>query len=344
MSTRLSLLAATLSAAASLTAQNTFTSPAGVAGIEGTETFAMFNNRHLQGLDNTVAGPIANISSIAFRRDGESTATGGVARTMDVLLVMGVGNFATHTNNYSTNFSSSTVAIATRNVNFPNWVPVPATPPAPFDFVLPFDQPWTFPGGGALIWDITCTNSSATGTAPMDRHGWSSTLGVSGDNLGTGCISTGRTGAYSHALTLYNEGPTGNMSIRWSGSNAPSAAATVINFDFFDANLPFPGLCTTLHSLGSVVSTATPTPSSTGSIAATTRSFPYDANAVGLTLVTQLISLDAGQAGIPVSLSNGERGTMPPYLDVAYVWSSSTTSATGTLITPGTIPVTQFTY
>jgi hypothetical protein len=177
----------------------------------------------------------------------------------------------------------------------------------------------------------------------MDRFGWSHELGQSGTALGAGCIATGRTSAYSHSLTAFNTGPAGDMSLRWSGSNAPSGAVTALHLDLFDAALAFPGLCTALHSLGSIASVPLGAASSTGSIASTTLTFPYSQVLVGLPIVSQLLSVDSGQAGLPVALSRGQMLEFPDYLELSYTYGTPT-AATGVRISPGTLPVAQFTY
>lgn len=325
-----------------IAAQNTITSPTGAATTEGADTFAMFGNRRLQGIDADIPGPILNIVSIGFRRDGNSTNAGG-PRTMDVSVTMGHGPFATYSNTWAANFTSSTNVVANRPVNFPDWTTPPATPPAPFTFVIPFDAPWSWNGQEGLIWDISCSNSTVTSQATMDRFGYSTTTGVAGDVLGTGCIATGRTAAFSHTANTFNFGPTAaRMELRLGGSNAPSSAPVFFALDLVDPDFSLPGLCANLRTAGTVVAPLT-TSSSTGSITTQTLQLGYNESLIGIPVYTQLVALDAGQPGIPVVVSNGRRSAVPPFLSVGYLWGS-TTSATGTLILNSTVPVAQFTF
>jgi hypothetical protein len=229
-------------------------------------------------------------------------------------IVMSHADFGRIDGTFDNNYLDAPVSVFTKkSVNFPDWTTAPVTPPAPFDFVVPFDSAWPYTGVNALLFDFTIENPSVTSGATMDRDFVSPASGTGVLIAGTGCTATGRTSVFAQTVSLENGGPAlpnYGMRINFTATNAPAGAGVLAFVDVVDSNLTVPGLCTTLHALPTlllVVGTASPT----GALPEVSYSFPYDVSLQTGVLFSQLFALDAGQPGIPVVLSTARRSTMP---------------------------------
>jgi hypothetical protein len=302
-------------AAASVTAQSAVTSPKGLASVEGNATFLHWGaNRRFQQIDATHRGTPMVIKSLGFRRQGTGGGTNALARTFDMAIVMSHADFGRIDGTFDNNYLDAPVSVFTKkSVNFPDWTTAPVTPPAPFDFVVPFDSAWPYTGVNALLFDFTIENPSVTSGATMDRDFVSPASGTGVLIAGSGCTATGRTAVFAQTVSLENGGPAlpnYGMRINFTATNAPAGAGVLAFVDVVDSNLTVPGLCTTLHALPTlllVVGTASPT----GALPEVSYSFPYDVSLQTGVLFSQLFALDAGQPGIPVVLSTARRSTMP---------------------------------
>lgn len=306
------LTAASLACASTAIAQST--SPRGFQRTEGNTRFLMFGvDRRLQVVDRTQVGHPAQLTAIAFRRDGSTTSSGWTARAVDCTLQLGRGDLGVVAGDYAQNYrGAATVAFARRRVVVPDWTAPTPSPPAAFDFVLALDAPFVHAGDAALVWDLTAQSSAtATGTA-MDRE-FTAYATQAGAALGSGCLASGQSAPFLHLAALQDAGasllPLG-MWLQFSGIRAPANAAVVVHIDVADANLPIAGVCDRVRALPTI-SVLLGASDASGAVAERAWGFGFAPALVGGVLVTQLVALDAGQAGLPVALSNGRHTTMP---------------------------------
>ncbi len=325
-------------------AQTTFTSPLGLDTREGNAAFFHFaGNRRLQVIDNTIETARANLRAIAFRRDGLSTVATGVARQIEIVVNLGVGDWARLANNFEANYlpSTKTEVFARRFVSFPDWSAVPRVTPAPFDFAIPFDTLWSFPGNAPLIWDLLSEKPDPNGVAPLDRYFIDQENGLTGIPIGLGCTATGGTQAFTHTASLINRFGVGSMTLRVAATNGPANAPVLLYLAGRDSNLTVPGLCSTLHALPDVL-LGVGTTTATGEFPRLDLELGYNRALEGFTVYTQISANDLGQPGIPLAMTNGVATTMPSEIEVAYHWAQVPTPF-GTLFVGGA-PIAQFTY
>ena len=304
-----------------LFAQGTFTSPKGFDTTEGATNhnyiLASKVGLTFQQLDGTNRGTVAALKSIAWRRDGTgATNTTYTARQLEMEVLMAdtiVANVSTvHSANYK---NPPTVVFTKKMVNAPDWTQMPVSAPAPWDLKAPFDTSWVYLGIDDFVWEVRVTqNSAVTGTTGLDygfdfdyigQSGATFSAAATATNIGTGCISTGRTAAFSLAGSLNTHA--NRLRLVASGSNAPSSTTVVLFVDAVDSNLTVPMLCGVARALPTLTFPLG-TSSATGSVASVTfDNLPFAPYFVGVPLVMQSVAIDMGQAGFPVSLSNGRR-------------------------------------
>lgn len=203
-------------------------------------------------------------------------------------------------------------AFASRPVNLPDWTQPAVSTPAPFDFVIQLDQPWTYMGVDPLLWELRVTNNASNadyGNDFQSSSGGSTSSSNSGTVIGTGCTATGQTAAMSLAATFKNQ------FIRFRTAHnvtrAPALAPTFLFLDAVPSNFQFPGLCGLVYALPTIQ-----LPIGTADAAGTVPEFaieriPFANSFVGTTLFCQAAAIDVGQAGLPLALSNGRSNTFP---------------------------------
>lgn len=325
------------------------TTPVGFNSTEGNATFFSFGGtRRLQSIDASQAATSAVYTRFSMRRDGTSaTSTQYAARTADVQVSLGVANTGVISGDLAQNVAGATVVYALRSTNLPDWTNAPTTPPAAFDLNLTLDAPYVH-AGGPLVWEVIHSNSTVTTQTALDRqyNAFGSAAGalIAGS---VGCIATGNAAAFSHTTALRNGGAPGGsmgMHLQVTTTAAPATAPVLLSIDVVDSALSVPFLCTTLHAQPTLL-LPLGTSSATGAIPAQHISFAHSPNLVGSALVTQLVSIDAGQQApfLPVVLSNGRTTTMPA--DPAIICSpacygfATPPATTGTLFFGGCIIV-----
>lgn len=309
--------------AAALPAQTFETSPRGYGAIEGSTSFNHFtttSDRRFQQIDGTHVGNAFLVQSLGFRRNGTSSGGGSnePPRTMNLEISMGFADMGLLTNGFDGNYlpGSRLLVFTRKQVNMPDWTGLNGSP-SPFDFVVPFDQPFGYVGAPALVVDFTYdalqyTVPGVTGGSSVDRE-YVGARNAYGSALGSGCVPSTGSRPFDLAMRLENNGPGGGrygMRMRVNADDGPSGALVSLNIDFQDRNMTVPGLCATLHA-GTVVTLPLGTLDAGGSLQQTSLSFPYSPVFTGVSLVTQLLALDGGQTGLPVVVSNGETTAMP---------------------------------
>ncbi len=337
-----------------LSAQS-FTSPSGFATVEGdTSHFALFNpsyERFMQ-IDNTSVGNARSLKAVRFRQDGDQTSPGGASHTLDLTIRLGHADYTQISGTFASNYKGpASTVFTTKPISTPNWSQLPATRPAPFSMHLVFDNPWSYNGQDALVYELHMQNVSGQTSPHIDRElGSTSPFNQRmGQPLGLGCLVQNQGIEMEHFLEFRNYGPNHpqfGMRLGTSVLRGPINAATVVNLDLADANLTFPGLCTTLHCTPLLTITL-PLTDVNGSIPPVFTDFPYTQAFEGVTIYTQAISLDPSRSGIAASLSNAQVAKMPDGAraspQAAYLYAPLVTSAAANLWTDRAV-VTRFDY
>lgn len=293
------------------------TTPVGYGATEGNAVFFNFAPaRRLQCLDGTQANTAAVFTRFSLRRDGGSaTNTQYGARTVDLQVVLGPANLAQVSADFNANLVGSTVVYALRSTNMPDWTNAPISQPAPFDFNLTLDAPFVHVGG-PLLWELEHLNSTVSTQTVLDRqyNAYASLVGT--DIVGSvGCTPTGGSAPFTHTTTMRNGGAaagSAGMYLQVSATNAPTTAPVLLSIDAVDSAISLPFLCATLHAQPTVL-IPVGVSGATGTLPSLAIGFPHNPRFVGASLVTQLVSVDAGQAPplLPIVLSNGRTSSMP---------------------------------
>ena len=291
------------------------TSPRGLNSVEGNTVFYHWQgNRRFQQIDQGQAGTPMVIQSISWRRNGNVAQTPG-ASTLDFKLDLGRGNFGAVSTLLDNNFLAGTRTSVFNQtaVNFPDWTAnVPG--PAPFDFKVVLPTPYVYTGTDALVIDFVHLNGSATGLLQTDRDFIGSTSHTAGTLLGTGCVASGNTAAFSHTSGMLNADvlptPVNGMRLQFGGNYAPAGSPVTALLDVVNQNLSGI-LCKTLYA-GPLVTIPLGMPvGTTNTIPTISYGFPNNPAAVGAVLYSQLLALDASQTPLPIAISNGRQTTMP---------------------------------
>ena len=331
-----------------LAAQSSFVSPNGLATTEGNSnnTFPWNNTFHYQQVHGDVRGAPQVIKGQAHRRDGTST-TVSLPRTFDLQIWAGEGTFGatTITGTFASNYAAAPTQVFTRKmVNAPDWSTRPTTPPAPFDFVLTYDTPYSYSGSLDLIWEMAIHATSLTSSYVTDAH----TMGnVSSSTtiLGTGCVATGRTSAMSHTASYTNNPFTDQLLVTLSATNAPANAQGVFLLGASNPMLPLPGFCGTSPTLFTDGQLQLPaTASATGAMTTGTLAVRWNNIFTAAQLFTQAAAIDPGLPG-GLAISNGRAVTlaaMPAPGRYARIYASGNATATSGSVGLGYALVTEF--
>lgn len=302
--------------AATCDATAQFTTPANWGSTEGNTTYQSFGaDARVMVIDRSNAGTSMTMTNIAFRREGFGASTRATPRTFDMTIRLGHGDFGLIEGAMDRNYRTpATVVFTTKPASLPDWTGVTMQPPAKFDFVLPFDVPFRYDGVRALVWDYTIQNSTNTTDVAADMQ-FDTYSTAPGSSLGPGCTTAGQTAPYKQGIEFGNLGAGHDpfaMQLRLSATGAPRFVSVFMNFALTDANQTVPGACAKLHA-APLVSAAVGTTDHTGTMYERLFAFPYDMSLQGLTLYSQMLSFDSSQSGLPLSVSDGARSTVPPF-------------------------------
>jgi hypothetical protein len=201
-----------------------------------------------------------------------------------------------------------------------------------------FDTPWIYNGADDFVWEVRYSSgmNSATGSDfgndfQLGVAASSASTTTAGVAIGTGCLATGRiaTMSMTGSMTTYVD----RFNLMVNTANAPANAASALWIDFTDPNLTLPGICATLHSLGALqVGLGSSNANGDVSLVIDLGKSPAF---IHTTLFLQTLSLDAGQPGVPVSLSNGRSFVIQPDNYNCTRAYNYTISPTGSLVTSG---------
>ena len=296
-----------------------FTSPAGYVTTEGSSNhdYILFRYSDLrwQQLDATSIGQAPTpIQRISWRRDGVAAAnTAWAARTLDVGVHL--SNAVTPgaiSESFDANYSGTPVlAFASRPVNLPDWTQPPAAAPAPFDFNLQLDAPWVYMGTEPFLWEVRVTNNVTATNYGNDFQSIPGSTGSSntGTAVGTGCVATGRTAAMALACSAKNQFT--RFRLGYGLTNAPASTPAILFIDGTNSNLTIPGLCSTLVALPTLQLPMGNTDAAGALSTFSIENIPFQQSTVGVTLFSQAVAVDVGQAGLPIAVSNGRSNVFP---------------------------------
>ncbi len=295
---RIPLTLAALSSA--LAAQSFTVSPVAFASTEGNSTLSyIFTSapNNTQQIHGDLRGTTRVMTALSFRRDGVSTASTGLPRTIDMEIWAGDADFAHVGITFGSNWVNPPVNVFTRKlVSTPNWQSLVSTP-SPFDFTLPLDTPFVSLGTDDFGWQmINWSNTGATSdTVRVDLASPSFTnSGTPG--FGTACRTTGASQDYQLLGTM---GTNINPEFRWSIQGfptPPNCALNILLVGLSDPALTVPGLCNTLHC-SAEIALAMPVSDANGTWTYPLYYMPYQPALVGASFYEQAYSADPGQGG-----------------------------------------------
>lgn len=315
--------------------------------------------RFLQ-LHDDLKGKNQTIRGLAFRRDGTVSNTPYMAFStrMTVICSTAATTVATLSNTFDANHGGNKqTVVSSQEFNFPPTLP--GYLPAPFTYVINFQNPYAFNGtNGGLCWEVQITQqTNLVTTVYLDfQYSQSTNPQAETDTYGEGCIHSSRTTPLGATCsTSFNwTNKTGTLYL--NGNNLPVNSLALGVIGFSRANYgPFPlpwtfpgsasqysGPCNLYTSLDILL----PGGSSTSGTAQVSLPIPLDAATMnGLTLYGQYMSPDLlTKAAIKFTTSNGTIWNfVAPYTLApgGYVLANTTFAATGTSMNKNYMYVTQ---
>lgn len=269
------------------------------------------------------------LTAIGFRRAPNRVAnTTAVAHTIDATVTMGPGDVNAFTSTFATNYTApSTVVFSTRTINMPDWTQ-PIVPRETFSLWLPLDAPYTVDTSRDFVWQLLVQNSTLPNVNnSLYNSDRTATTSASSVSVGAGCVATGRAAAMTLSATFTNSSTT--TSLAFLGANYPAGVPVILHVGLTNPNLQLPGLCGRVYAMPDLALPAGPT-SASGALAQTTLALPRGRALRSAHLFLQALAPDAGQAGLPLALSEGCEGGLPPGTGVfKYIYSLSPPSAIG---------------
>lgn len=316
-------------ATSALAAQSHTISPAGLAPVFGGNTtgypwgYGTMPVFRYQQIHDDLAGRPRVLLGLAVRRKEAGAAWPALGPTLQLDLSTAAVGSQSATSTFATNHGTNrTTVMASRVVNFPIANPPTNNLPAPFTYVMQFDNPYLHTGQGGICWEVLMTANPYTGATVLNLDLAQNAL-ARNLTYGTGCGGTTLAGSYAVPnLTLTAAGlvPNGPAFLMIGVDNGSSAGVPLpLDLAFLNAAGCFlfvhPALVLTL--VANAVGTAT-----------------FTANLVAIhpNLVASF-QVAAPSASIPMGLAftNGFFSTpnMPP--TCMRNWNSNTSSPTGNL-------------
>ncbi len=311
-------LAALLVSAAAI-AQSYSVSPPAHANTQGNASnpipFYNANARYMQ-IHGDLKGTPRVMQGMSIRRGQVGTQTNATARTLDLTVLMANSNIQTTSTTFAANYlGTPTVVKPKGTVNFPDWTASGGTP-EPWTIVIPFTAPWPYLGTNDLLWEWLVENNTGS-TLAYYADIYSGLTGPNQDMtqatqtaIGTGCTATGQSRPMTVSARSYTSNALQGFYFRATGSSGPLNAPSNMMIGIVNPNLTVPGLCTNLYTLPMWYFPTT-SHNTTGSITMPDVLVPWNPGYQGAKLYTQAISLDAGQTGLPLALSNGLETVIP---------------------------------
>lgn len=351
----LALLLLGLDLAPAAAAQIVQTAPAGFlnttsGGSVGQPFSAQASTRAQFCHPSLIGTAIPAIVALNLRRDTTSFRGTNVARTVVLDVALGHGSIGTFDETFAANFSvNRTQVAANRSVNLPDTTFLQGNQqnPEPWTSRVPLDQAFSYDGVNALIIEVAVRSTTSpnngyyvdAGTATSGGQMLNLRNGVTNE---TGCIATGRFGPMFLSTTAYSHVQGTMMRLGATIARAPATVPVVLYVSAVDANLTIPGLCARLHALPQIeiplgVATAN------GDVTQQFFRFGFVSSLLAAPLFVQAVAFDAGQAGLPVVVSNDQALTWPAAPSVApgQAWTQAAdlVSPYGTSVSIGGTPI-----
>ena len=344
-------LLAMATAIPSLAAQTITTTPAGYETVRGTSavlypfsgTLSPVGSFRYQEVHTTLrTKPLAMIKAANFRRDeSTTTTTTAVARTAMLEFAMGHGDIERFAGNFAENYTGGRTVVFTRkSVNLADWQTGTGggTNPEPWTNRFLFDVPFSYNGINDLVWEVAYDSMTPTGTYNADRVPGTGSFSnsLAGTALGTGCIATGRTSAFSLTATQHHHIGSKMLRTVLYVTNGPTTQPVVVHADVVDPNLSVPILCGAIRANPTLSIPLGVTSATGGTNTLMSLSIPFNSAFLTTHTFLQAVALDPGQAPnlLPVVLSQG-RDIIWPALTVTtpapalYTYNPDLTSAYG---------------
>jgi hypothetical protein len=179
-------------------------------------------SRHLQVHDD-LAGTPRTIHRIAFRRETPSNNTTVPASSLvcDLRLSTAVTTAAAPNATFAQNHGANM-----QQVSSFQFCQLPASPPAgaamPFEYVIPFGQPFQYDGLGPLAWEILVHSSATGGGVLLDACVTGSTNPKAALAVrGVGCKASGK-----------------SLGVTLGGDSSPVWSSNRLNLSYLGGNLP----------------------------------------------------------------------------------------------------------
>jgi hypothetical protein len=267
-----------------------------------------------QEVHNTWTGRVVPpLRAIGFRRGPYRAAnTTAVAHTLDAQVTMGFGSVGSFTTSFAGNYTGTpTVVFTNKPVSMPDRTTI-TNPPWAWTSWLVFDVPFINAGQADVVWELQTQNSTLPNpTSALYYTDRTSTTSAGAAVLAPGCIATGRTSPATLTATWRNMGTTAGMGVTLAGANWPASTPVVCHLGVANPNLTLPGLCAPVQA-SFEVQLPVGTSSATGSLTSLVLNFPHNPVLLQLPIYSQGVAPDPGQPGLPVVLSDGRIGSMPP--------------------------------
>ena len=325
--------------AGTLSGQQAFTVPAGLAAKEGNAAvvhvspfaYAQGRFQYTDAAQRGTARP--NLNKLQLRRDGREPGN-FPARTLMLAVVLAECDAASLTTTFAANyFGAPTTVFSRKQISLPDLSQAPAQPPAPWSLQLPFDLGFSYSGQKDLLWELQLDSNSATG-APYGLDAVEIVVPGAGSFFYNGLVNcTTPLGAFDIYALPPQTSQANLTTLAVYAERGPSAAAGVLAVGTSDPNLvglfcaPLRTsaealLPVTTNALGGIGSAAQPI--------ANTFWFPGP-----MTLHLQFAALDPTQAPWPgIALSDAAAMTIVewvPRYQVSRLSSTlAATAATGT--------------
>ena len=290
-------------------------SPASLAATPGNDTlpFSAGTGTRWQQVHADLIGAPRLLQGLRLRRDELAFPLPNAgARTIDLEVWIGEGDFAQAGPDFAANFTTVPVQVVPPGpVTLPDWTAAVGAVGS-FDLVLPFVVPFAYSGQNALVVEVRIVNDPqvshlADAFAETDQQ-------LPELDLGQGC-SAGLLPLQVSASLGTGWAPPLQPVIRLElqALFAPAGLPAFFVVGTSNNSLFVPGLCTTLvPSLDLIVPAVT---QAVGPITVTqtpTTVLPFVPANLGLQLFVQAGAIDPAQAGLPFVLSQGQRLTVAP--------------------------------
>ena len=336
-------------------AQIAHTAPAGflnttTGGSTGQPFSAQVSTRTQVCHPSLIGTPIPGIIALNWRRDITSFRGTNVARTVVLDMAMGHGDIGAFDEVFAANFTVNRAQVVTgRSVNLPDTLFLQGNQvnPEPWSSRVPLDQPFSYDGVNALVLELAVRSTTSPNNGYYVDAG---TFGAGGQMLNlrygstndTGCTATGRSGPMFLSTTAYSHVQGRMMRVGASIARAPASMPVVLYVAATDANLTIPGLCARLHALPQI-ELPLGGADAAGAIAEQFFRFGYVPSLLTSSLAVQAVALDAGQAGLPVVVSNDQTLRWPTAPTTApgqaYTQAADLVSPHGTPVAIGGVPI-----